>query len=160
MPKIYNPPPKLPAWPWGAPRTVREKLVDPAQFDRKKKLKKAGDPRNPALASFALLESIGPGHTSDELRLPLPPHPDGHDADLEGFNDRPHLQSLADRALEDPRALLDRGLKAISASPERLEQMKALLQREHQMLALMGKIHEDIQDIQRRIKEEQKEEGF
>lgn|GEM_PF-617114 len=160
MAKIYSPPPQLPAWPWGAPRTVREKLVDPSQFDRKKKLKKGGDPKNPALASFALLESIGPGHSSEELRLPLPPHPDGHDADLEGFNDRPHLASLSERSQGDARTVLERGLRAVSASPERLDQMKALLQREGQMLALIGRVHEDIQDIMRKIREEQKEEGY
>jgi hypothetical protein len=160
MAKIYSPPPKLPAWPWGAPRTVREKLVDPSQFDRKKKLKKSGDPKNPALASFALLESIGPGHSSEELRLPLPPHPDGHEADLEGFNDRPHLESVAAKGQGDARALLERGLRAISAAPDRLDQMKALLQREGQMLTLIGRIHEEVQEIQQRIRDEQKEQGY
>ena len=73
MAKINQQPPKTPMWPWGGPRSVRERLVDPAQFDRKKKLKKAGDPKNPALASAALMDFIGPAHSSEELRLPLPP---------------------------------------------------------------------------------------
>src|SRR6476659_2522148 len=120
MAKIYNPPPRTPVWPWGGPRTVREKLVDPTQLDRKKKAKKTGDPKNPALASFALLESIGPGHTAEELRLPLPPHPEGHDADLEGFNDHPHLEALTERAAGELQAGLERGLQRISAAPDRV----------------------------------------
>ena len=76
MAKLNNMPPRAPLWPWGGPRSVREKLVDPAEFDRKKKVAKKGDPKNPALASAALLDWIGPGHNADELRLPLPPHPD------------------------------------------------------------------------------------
>ena len=74
MAKINNQPPKAPLWPWGGPRSVREKLVDPTQFDRKKKLKKTGNPKSPALASAALLDFIGPAHSSEELRLPTPPH--------------------------------------------------------------------------------------
>ncbi len=94
MAKINQQPPRAPLWPWGGPRTVREKLVDPSQLDRKKKTK-AGNPKNPALASSALLDFIGPAHSSEELRLPLPPMPFGHEADLERFSDRPHLASVA-----------------------------------------------------------------
>ena len=99
MAKINNQPPKAPLWPWGGPRSVRERLVDPAQVNRKKAAK-TGNPKNPALASAALLDFIGPAHSSEELRLPLPPHPGGHDADLEGFSDRPHLASVAGRGYE------------------------------------------------------------
>ena len=160
MAKIYNPPPRTPVWPWGGPRSVREKLVDPTQLDRKKKLKKSGDPKNPPLASFALLESIGPGHTAEELRLPLPPHPDGHDADLEGFYDRPHLESASERADPNLQGTLERGLTRISASADRVERLKALLQRESQMLSLVGRLNEEVKEIQRRMKEEQAEEGY
>lgn len=160
MSKINNQPPKMPLWPWGGPRSVREKLVDPAQFDRKKALKKAGNPKNPALASAALLDFIGPAHSSEELRLPLPPHPKGHDADVEGYSDRPFLSSVAERADTDQRRLLDRGLSKVNAPPERMERLKALLQREAQMLALVGELSAEVKEIQRRMREEQKGEGY
>ena len=79
---------RSPMWPWGGPRAVREKLVDRNQF---KALRKKGDPKNPALASAELLDFIGPAHSAEELRLPMPPAPAGHDADVESYTDRPHL---------------------------------------------------------------------
>lgn len=160
MAKINNQPPKMPMWPWGAPGSVREKLVNPAQLDRKKKLKKAANPKNPALASTALLDFIGPAHSSEELRLPLPPNPRGHDADLEGYSDRPFLSSVSERGENEQRRLLERGLARVNAPPERLERLKALLQREAQMLAVVGNLHADVQEIQRRMREEQKGEGY
>jgi hypothetical protein len=60
----------------------------------------------------------------------------------------------------EQRQLLERGLSLINAPPERLERLKGLLQREAQMLSLVGQVHADIQDIQRRMREEQKEEGY
>ncbi|WNG15489.1 hypothetical protein [Cystobacter fuscus] len=158
MAKINNQPPRAPLWPWGGPRAVREKLVEPSQFDRKKR--KAGNPKNPALASAALLDFIGPAHSSEELRLPTPPQPRGHDADLEGFSDRPFLGSVAGRADTEQRQLLERSLSLINTTPERMERLKGLLQREAQMLSLVGQVHADIQDIQRRMREEQQEEGY
>jgi hypothetical protein len=158
MAKINNQPPRTPLWPWGGPRAVREKLVDPSQFDRKKR--KAGNPKSPALASAALLDFIGPAHSSEELRLPTPPNPKGHDADLEGFSDRPYLGSVAGRGDTEQRQLLERSLGRINAPPERLERLKGLLQREAQMLALVGQVHSEVQEIQRRMREEQQEEGF
>ncbi|HEX8537590.1 MAG TPA: hypothetical protein VF664_09005 [Cystobacter sp.] len=158
MAKINNQPPRAPLWPWGGPRAVREKLVEPSQFDRKKR--KAGNPKNPALASAALLDFIGPAHSSEELRLPTPPQPRGHEADLEGFSDRPVLGSVAGRADTEQRQLLERSLSLINTSPERMERLKGLLQREAQMLSLVSQVHADIQDIQRRIREEQQEEGY
>ncbi|ATB37297.1 hypothetical protein CYFUS_002718 [Cystobacter fuscus] len=158
MAKINNQPPRAPLWPWGGPRAVREKLVEPSQFDRKKR--KAGNPKNPALASAALLDFIGPAHSSEELRLPTPPQPRGHDADLEGFSDRPFLGSVAGRADTEQRQLLERSLSLINTTPERMERLKGLLQREAQMLSLVNQVHADIQDIQRRMREEQQEEGY
>lgn len=159
MAKINNQPPKAPLWPWGGPRSVRERLVDPAQLNRKK-LKKSGNPKNPALASAALLDFIGPAHSSEELRLPSPPNPRQNDAPLEGFSDRPHLESVAERAEADQRQMLERGLARINAPPERMDRLKALLQREAQMLSLMGHLHSEVEEIQRRMREEQKEEGY
>ncbi|OJH39331.1 hypothetical protein [Cystobacter ferrugineus] len=158
MAKINNQPPRAPLWPWGGPRAVREKLVEPSQFDRKKR--KAGNPKNPALASAALLDFIGPAHSSEELRLPTPPQPRGHEADLEGFSDRPFLGSVAGRADTEQRQLLERSLSLINTTPERMDRLKGLLQREAQMLSLVSQVHADIQDIQRRMREEQQEEGY
>ena len=160
MAKINNQPPKAPLWPWGGPGSVREKLVDPTQFNRKKKLQKTGNPKNPALASAALLDFIGPAHSSEELRLPTPPHPRGHDAPLEGYSDRPHLSTVAERGDTEQRRLLERGLSKINAPPERMDRLKALLQREAQMLALVGQVSAEVQEIQRRMREEQKGEGY
>lgn len=159
MAEIHRKPPNTPLWPWGGPRSVRERLVDPSQLDRKKKAGKKGDPKNPALASAALLDFIGPAHSSEELRLPMPPPPEGHDADVEAFLDRPHLESVAERAHSDSRRAIDRGLGRVQASPERLERMKALLGREAQMLNLVAQLHEEVAEIQRKIREQQKEEG-
>lgn len=159
MARINNPPPKTPLWPWGGPRSVRERLVDASQVDRKK-LRKTGNPKNPALASAALLDFIGPAHSSEELRLPLPPHPGGHDADLEGFSDRPHLASVAGRGDEAQRRMLDRGLSKVSAAPERLDRLKALLQRESAMLTLVDQVNEETKEIIRQMWAAQKDEGY
>jgi hypothetical protein len=159
MARINNQPPKTPVWPWGGPRSVRERLVDPSQVDRKK-LRKTGNPKNPALASAALLDFIGPAHSSEELRLPLPPHPGGHDADLEGFSDRPHLASVAGRGYEEQRGMLERSLSKVNAPPERLERLKALLNREASMLTLVDQVNEETKEIIRRMWAEQKDEGF
>jgi hypothetical protein len=159
MAKINNQPPQTPLWPWGGPRSVRERLVNPAQVNRKQ-LKKTGNPKNPALASAALLDFIGPAHSSEELRLPTPPNPRQNDAPLEGYTDRPQLESVAGRGENDQRRLLERGLSRINAPPDRMDRLKALLQREAQMLTLVGKVHSEVEEIQRRIREEQKDEGY
>ena len=159
MAKINPNLPRAPAWPWGGPRSVREKLVDPAQLDRKK-AKKKGDPKNPALASAALLDFIGPAHSAEELRLPLPPLPEGHEADTIGLLDGPQLESVAGRAGDDQRRQRDRARAGLRAPPDRVERLKALLAREAQMLTLVGRISEDLKEIDRRRREEQREEGF
>lgn len=158
MAKINNQPPRAPAWPWGGPRSVREKLVDPSQLDRKKALKKAGNPKSPALASAALLDFIGPAHTSEELRLPLPPHPEGHDADVETFLDRPHLMTVAKRGETDEKKSMERCLARIQASPDRVERMKALLGREAQMLNTVDGIAQEMREILRLMWDAQKDE--
>lgn len=160
MAKINNPPPpgpRAPLYPWGGPRSVRERLVETGQLSKKKG--KKGDPKNPPLASWALLESIGPAHSSEELRLPEPPMPGGHGADLEGFNDRPFLQTVADRGDEDVQFKLDQTLERVMASPERKDRMRALLDRESQMISVVYQMNEDIKDIQRKMRDEQAVEG-
>lgn len=147
-------------WPWGGPRQVREKIVRPAQFEKTKKNKKLGNPKNPSLASAALLDWIGPAHSAEELRLPLPPHPEGHDADLEGRNDGLNLSSVAERNQQDNRRALERAFGKIQAAPDRVERMKALLSRESQMLNLIGQMTADVEDIRRKMKEEQAGEGI
>jgi hypothetical protein len=146
-------------WPWGGNTAggLRERKVTPEAL-RPKKLAKKGDPRNPALASAALLDFIGPGHTSDELRLPLPPHPRGHDADLEGFNDRPHLAQVAERgepaSLERTKQLLSE----LEVAADRRSRLEGLLEREERMLGIIGRVSKDQQEVDRLRREEQKEE--
>lgn len=159
MAKINQNIPRGPAWPWGGPRSVRDKLVDPSQLERKK-AKKKGDPKNPALASAALLDFIGPAHSAEELRLPMPPHPEGHEADVEAFLDRGHLASVADRSEGEKRGKLERALGQVRAPPDRVDRLKALLSREAQMLSLVGQVNSEVQEIERRRREEQREEGF
>ena len=162
MAKINQPPPRTPLWPWGGPKSVRERLVDPAQLERAnaRKSGKKGDPKNPALPSAELMDSIGPAHSSEELRLPLPPHPRGHDADLKAFGDRPNLAAAAQRAGEDQTRALEKHLTKLNAPPERLERLKALLAREQQMHQVLAELGMDLDEIQRRMREEQKELGY
>ena len=67
---------------------------------------------------------------------------------------------MAERGENEQRRLLERGLSKINAPPERLDRLKALLQREAQMLALVGQVSAEVQEIQRRMREEQKGEGY
>jgi hypothetical protein len=159
MAKIQQPP--GPVFPWGGPRSVRERLIDPSQLQRANKKGRKGDPKNPALPSADLMDFIGPAHTADEARLPMPPNPRGHDAELAAFSDRPHLQSAVERGLGGGGSVsLDEALERLPAAPDRLERLKALLGREQQMLALVGQLHQDVDEIQRRIRDEQKERGY
>jgi hypothetical protein len=151
-------PPLGPRWPWGGPRSVRERLVDPAQLERRKT--KKGDPKNPPLASAALMDFIGPAHSSEELRLPLPPQPPGMEAELQGFSDRPHLQTALHRAGEEQTRALERRLSRLSVPADRLGRLQALMRGEEQMLELLRDLNQDVEEIQRRIREELREEGY
>lgn len=150
-PKIGQQP--APQWPWGGPRTVRDKLVDRSQLERKN-VRKKGDPKNPSLASAALLDFIGPAHSAEELRLPMPLAPTGHDADVEGYLDRPHLTSAAERLEEQREGALERGLSGLRAPPDRVERLRSLLQREAQMLQLVESVSSEMAEIERRRREE------
>jgi hypothetical protein len=155
MAKINEPPPHVAAWPWGGPRSVRERLVDRSQLEKKTR---TGNPKAPALASAALLDFIGPPHSSEEMRLPLPPHPEGHDADVESFLDRPYLHSVAKRQGEGGPQSLERSLSSLNASPERVDRLKALLKREATMLEAVGKVSSEMQMILHLMWEAQKDE--
>jgi hypothetical protein len=157
MAKIGSPPPQA-QWPWGGPKELKGRLVNSAQLERKN-VKKKGDPKNPALASAALINSIGPAHSADELRLPMPPGPMGHDADVESFLDRPHLSNVAERANENQKQNLERGFQTLKAAPDRVDRLKSLLQREGQMLELVGHVSNEMADVERRRRMEQIEEG-
>lgn len=160
MAKINNQPPKQPLWPWGGPRGVRERLVDPTQLEGRQKKRKVGDPKNPALPSAELLDSIGYPHGADELRLPAPLPPPGHDADLAGFMDGPNLARVAERFAPETLRGLERFLARVQTSPERQERLRALLEREQSMLELVGTLASEIADIRRKMKEEQQEDGY
>ncbi|MGV3623460.1 MAG: hypothetical protein ACO1OB_21760 [Archangium sp.] len=159
MAKVGGQQPRAPSWPWGGPREVRGKLVDRTQLERKN-VRKKGDPKNPALASAALIDFIGPAHSSEELRLPLPPGPMGHDADLESYTDRGPLTSVAERMSEDNEASMQRGLATVRAAPDRLERLKSLLAREAQMLDLVNGVSNDMAEIERKRREETSSEGY
>src|SRR3954463_6418049 len=126
MAKINQNIPKGPAWPWGGPTNVREKLVNKAQLE-KKNVRKKGDPKNPSLASAALIDSISPAHSAEELRLPMPPAPTGHDAGVGSYPDRPQLSPVAERANDEQRSRVESGLQAIKAPPDRVDRLKSLL---------------------------------
>lgn len=151
--------PNIPVWPWGGPRSVREKLVDPTQFERKRR-KKLGDPKRPALASSTLIDFIGPGHTSDELRLPPPPSPFGDGArELTPFPDRAFTREVVGRGDEAARRSLDAALARVAVAPEKLERMRAVIQREAHMLNLLGQVQAETEEIIERMKEEYKATG-
>ena len=159
MAKIGQPQTRAPAWPWGGPGAVRDKLVNRAQLE-KKNVRKKGDPKNPALASAALLDSIGPASSAEEIRLPMPPSPAGHDSDVEGYLDRGPLNTVAERLAEANQEALQRGLGALRAPADRVERLKSLLARESSMLELVGTVSNDMAEIERRRREETIAEGF
>ncbi|HLT29793.1 MAG TPA: hypothetical protein VK013_07105 [Myxococcaceae bacterium] len=157
MAKISQQPP-APLWPWGGPRSVRERLVDPKQLDRKSR---KGDPKNPALASAALLEFLAPAHSSEEVRLPEPPPPPGGGgAPLEAFTSRPHLDSVSARDDERGHQELQGALSRLSASPDRIERLQGILAREAEMLSVVRALNDDVKAIISRMWWAQNEESY
>jgi hypothetical protein len=67
---------------------------------------------------------------------------------------------VAERSDDEARGRLERNLASIKAPPDRIDRLKALLSREASMLQLIGKVHEEVEEIHRRRMDEQKEEGF
>ena len=145
---------------WVGPKRLRERLVDPLQLERAGKARRQGDPKHPALASAALMDFIGPAHSADELRLPLPPQPGGRYAELTPFSDRPNLQAAVERGVAENTAALERALRGVSAVPKRMAELEILLGRERRMLERLARLHGEIEEIQRRVREEQKESGY
>lgn len=158
--RINNPNPgAVPFWPWAG--NVREKIVERNQLiDRKKKTKKGGDPKNPPLASAALLEFMGPGHTSEELRFPAPVSPRAGEPRLAEESGLDALGGLLDRGSEQQSAGVVRELARLSVPADRLERLKGLLQREQAMLSVMDRLHESLSEIQRRLKDENATKGY
>jgi hypothetical protein len=56
------------------------------------------------------------------------------------MSDRPYLGSVAGRGETEQRQLLERSLGRINAPPDRMDRLKGLLQREAQMLTLVGQV--------------------
>ena len=158
MPEIRDKPPK-----WNFNPEARASLVTWTQVrperNSKRKVVKKGDPKNPSLPSAALMESIGPAHSADELRLPLPPPPPGRSADLVGFMDFPQLQGVVERLDEGERDRLSGQLSRITLTPERRDRLDALLARVGKMWEQVSSLQVESNQIIERIREEQKGEG-
>ena len=138
---------------------MREKLVDPAQFERKRRLRK-GDPNRPPLASIELLEFMGPGSTSDELRLPPPPTGLGSaDSEVTPFPDRSFTRQVVERGEERSRQTLERALAKVQIPPERMERLKSLLKTEAQMLNLLQRVQKETDTVIEHMKAEYKARG-
>lgn len=149
---------RAPAWPWGGPRSVRDRLLNPSAFDRKRR-RKSGDPKSPALASADLLDFIGPGHSSDELRMPLPPgYGDGAE-EFRPFPDREVTAELCELGNAQARGDLEKALKRLALPPERQAYLAAVLAREAQMLEVLGRIQADVEEVVERMKAECKSTG-
>src|SRR5919106_1090849 len=117
MAKINAPPPRGPSFPWGEPKSVRERLVDPSQVVSAGKRRRKGDPKDPPLASVALMDFIGPSHSGEDLRLPPPPALRSG-AELAAASDRPHLRSMVNRANSEQATALEDALGLLRTSTE------------------------------------------
>lgn len=149
---------RSPVWPWGGPRSVRDRLVDPSVFDRKRR-RKSGDPKSPALASADLLDFIGPGHTSDELRLPMPPGYGDGGEEFRPFPDRALTAEICEMGNEQARRDLETALKRLPLPPERHAYVMAMLGREARMLDLLERTQADVDEVVERMKSEYKANG-
>ena len=134
------------------------KMTNVTRIEEAKKAK--GDPKNPPLASSALLEFMGPGHTSEELRFPGPVSPRSGEPRLQEDGGLGDIESLLDHAGESANKSLARELSQLNVPADRLERLKGLLQREAGMLQVMGRLQSDVAEITRRMKDETKGRGF
>ena len=157
--RINNPNAGAAFWPWSA--NVREKIVERAQLiDRKKAKKKGGDPKNPPLASAALLEFMGPGHTSEELRFPAPVSPRAGEPRTAEESALPALENMLDRGSDSANQGIAKEIQRLGVPAERMERLRGLLQREAGMLQVMGRLSTDLAEIHRRIRDENKGKGY
>lgn len=156
--RINNPAASQAFWPW--PGNVREKIIERNQLVARKKVKKGGDPKNPPLASAALLEFMGPGHTSEELRFPAPVNPRQGDARTSEQSGLPTIEGLVERGGEAQNQALGKELQRLGVPQDRLDRLRGLLQREQGMLQVMGRLSGDLAEIHRRMSEEQRSEGY
>ena len=69
------------------------------------------------------------------------------------------FRQVVDRGDEPSRKALESALARVSAAPDKLDRMKAVLNREAQMLSLLGKVQADTDEIIQRMKEEYKAGG-
>ena len=160
MAKIDQPPRREPSFPWGEPKSVRERLVNPAQVAPQKNKRRRGDPKEPPLASIALIDFIGPAQSADDLRLPAPPRTSGTSADLVASSDRPQLKAAIARVNPESTRALEGALRRLGVSSESAGQRMAELDSEGQMIELLRQLHGDVDDIHRRMRDEQKERGY
>ncbi|MBS2030512.1 MAG: hypothetical protein JST54_21600 [Deltaproteobacteria bacterium] len=157
--RINNPNAGAAFWPWSA--NVREKIVERAQLiDRKKTKKKGGDPKNPPLASAALLEFMGPGHTSEELRFPAPVSPRAGEPRTAEESALPALEGMLDRGSDAANQGIAKEIQRLGVPADRMERLRGLLQREAGMLQVMGRLSTDLAEIHRRIRDENKGKGY
>jgi len=157
--RINNPNAGAAYWPWSA--NVREKIVERNQLiDRKKAKKKGGDPKNPPLASAALLEFMGPGHTSEELRFPAPISPRQGDARTSEESALPALENVLERGSDSANQGIAKEIQRLGVPADRMERLRGLLQREAGMLQVMGRLSTDLAEIHRRIRDENKDKGY
>jgi len=124
MAKVNQQPPRAPLWPWGGPRSVRDRLVEPRQLDTRK-TKKKGDPKNPSLASAALLDFIGYflEHITTEVRRFA-----ANRIRAVAYTGDNSVERVADKFVDVSGST---GKFAVGCSAEALE---ALLQVDHQIL--------------------------
>jgi len=145
-------------WPWGGAKNVHEKLVRSSQLDARRTNRKK-DPRALPLASAALLEFIGPAHSSEELRLPAPLMPLGEEP-FDGFSEREALAQALERGSPESLGQLQKQLLTLNVPAERLERLKSMLAYEESMLQLVGEVSETLGEIERLRREAQQEEGY
>jgi len=158
MSKVNTPSPKSSMWPWGGAKNVQEKLVRASQV-RTQRANRKGDPKAIPLASAALLEFIGPAHSSEELRLPAPPMPWERDAS-NTLSEREGLAQALERCSPESSKQLQKQLLGLQMPPERLERLKSMLAYEESMLELVGEVSWGMEEIERLRKLEQQEEGY
>jgi len=145
-------------WPWGGARNVQEKLVRSSQLETRRTNRKK-DPKALPLASAALLEFIGPAHSSEELRLPAPLMPLGEESS-HASSEREELAQALERGSPGALGQLQKQLLTLNVPAERLERLKSMLSYEENMLRLVGEVSQALEEIERLRQEAQQEEGY